>query len=47
MVASEEDKKEGENEMSFIAFEKATRNSNLWISNTGASTHMKNTLEGL
>ena len=47
MVASKEDKKEGENEMSFIAFEKATRNSNLWIGNTGASTHMKNTLEGL
>jgi hypothetical protein len=47
MVASEEDKKEGENEMSFIAFEKATRNSNLWIGNTSASTHMKNTLEGL
>jgi hypothetical protein len=51
LVASKEDKKnkesENENETSFIALEKATRNSNLWIGNTSASTHMKNTMEHL
>ena len=48
MVASEKDKnKESEFEASFMAIEKSTKNSNLWIGDTGASTHMKNTIEGL
>jgi Zinc knuckle len=47
MVASEENKTERENKTSFMAFEKATKNLNLWIGNTSASTHMKNTMESL
>jgi hypothetical protein len=30
-----------------MALEKATKNLNLWIGDTGASTHIKNTMEGL
>jgi hypothetical protein len=48
MVASKKDKnKESEYEASFMAIEKLTKNLNLWTGNTGTSTHMKNTMEGL
>jgi hypothetical protein len=33
--------------VSFVAINELTKNSDLWIGNTGTSTHMKNTLDGL
>jgi hypothetical protein len=48
MVASEKEKnKESDSEASFVAIKRPTKNSNLWIGETGSSTHIKNTIEGL
>ena len=45
MMASE--KETSDNKVSFVAINKSTKKSDLWIGDTGASTHMKNTIDGL
>ena len=45
MLSSE--KKASNNEVGFMAINKSTTKSDLWIRDTRASTHMKNTTEGL
>ena len=47
MMASNKEKEESDSKVSFIATNKLTKNKHLWIGDTGASTHMTNTLDGL
>ena len=48
MIASKKEKKEeSDSEVSFVAINGPIKKSNLWIGDTGASTHMTNTIEGL
>ena len=47
MMASQKEEEASDTEVSFMAINESTKNSDLWIGDTGASTHMKNTLDGL
>ena len=48
MIASKKDKKEkSDSEVSFVAINGSIKKFNLWIGDTGASTHMTNTIDGL
>jgi gag-polypeptide of LTR copia-type len=47
MATQKEEEEAAETEVSFVAMHESTKKSDLWIGDTGASTHMKNTLDGL
>ena len=46
-MASQKEEKTSDTEVSFMAINESTKKLDLWIGNTGASTHIKNTLDGL
>jgi hypothetical protein len=47
MMASQEKEKASDTEVSFVAMSETEKKLDLWIGDTGASTHMTNTLDGL
>ena len=47
MASQKEEAETSETEVSFVAMNETEKISDLWMGNTGASTHMKNTMDGL